>query len=153
MGSIDSTSRVNEATSAQSGDTALGDQFPLLPDKAKSPSAHVNGDAFDTKLANGSASHEHPVKKVSDAPGPPIEYPTSAWRPKLELEDRGIDEIRSLRVVVVGAGLSGILAGILLPVKVPGIDLTIYEKNADVVSFHQLKFSEFFRHRSDMPCW
>jgi len=32
----------------------------------------------------------------------------------------------------VGAGLAGINAGILLPAKVPGINLTIFEKNADV---------------------
>ena len=33
---------------------------------------------------------------------------------------------------MVGAGLSGITAGVLLPVKVPGIKLVIFEKNADV---------------------
>lgn len=38
-----------------------------------------------------------------------------------------------MRVGVIGAGLAGITAGILLPAKVPGIKLTIYEKNADVV--------------------
>lgn len=37
---------------------------------------------------------------------------------------------------MIGAGISGITAGILLPAKVPGIDLTIYEKNSDVVSFY-----------------
>jgi predicted NAD/FAD-binding protein len=37
-------------------------------------------------------------------------------------------------VGIVGAGISGISAGVLLPAKVPGIDLTIYEKNNDVVS-------------------
>ena len=51
-----------------------------------------------------------------------------------ELENRPLDDVRALRVVVVGAGLSGILAGILLPVKVPAISLTIFEKNSDVVS-------------------
>jgi cation diffusion facilitator CzcD-associated flavoprotein CzcO len=35
-------------------------------------------------------------------------------------------------VAVIGAGLSGITAGILLPIKVPGIELTIFDKNADV---------------------
>lgn len=35
---------------------------------------------------------------------------------------------------MIGAGISGINAGILLPIKVPGIQLTIFEKNADVVS-------------------
>lgn len=32
---------------------------------------------------------------------------------------------------MIGAGLSGITAGILLPAKVPGLQLTIFEKNAD----------------------
>ncbi|CAM1510767.1 Fc.00g082800.m01.CDS01 [Cosmosporella sp. VM-42] len=54
-------------------------------------------------------------------------YPNSG----LSLVDRFIDEPRSLRVAVIGGGLAGILAGILLPKKVPGIQLTIYEKNAD----------------------
>ncbi|PGH27885.1 hypothetical protein AJ80_00435 [Polytolypa hystricis UAMH7299] len=53
-------------------------------------------------------------------------------KPKFELENRPVDAGRPLRVAVIGAGISGITAGILLPVKVPGIDLTIYEKNSDV---------------------
>ncbi|PNS16197.1 Thiol-specific monooxygenase [Sphaceloma murrayae] len=55
-------------------------------------------------------------------------YPAS----RLQLEDRYIDDTRPLRVTVIGAGLAGILAGILLPAKVPGIELTIIEKNDDV---------------------
>ncbi|KAI3533307.1 4-hydroxyacetophenone monooxygenase [Colletotrichum filicis] len=50
----------------------------------------------------------------------------------IKLIERYIDEPRELRVAVIGAGLSGVLAGILLPAKVPGIKLSIYEKNADV---------------------
>ena len=52
----------------------------------------------------------------------------------LELPNKPIDEIRKLKVAVIGAGLTGITAGILLPAKVPGVDVTIFEKNADVVS-------------------
>ncbi|KAI4678500.1 uncharacterized protein J4E84_008756 [Alternaria hordeiaustralica] len=56
-------------------------------------------------------------------------YPVS----KLQLSPtQYIDHVRSLRVTVIGAGLAGINAGILLPAKVPGIDLTIFEKNDDV---------------------
>ena len=51
-----------------------------------------------------------------------------------QLENRPLDDVQALKVAVVGAGLSGILAGILLPVKVPAINLTIFEKNSDVVS-------------------
>ncbi|KAH7094290.1 hypothetical protein FB567DRAFT_509914 [Paraphoma chrysanthemicola] len=52
--------------------------------------------------------------------------------PPLELEDHPIDEGRRLKVVVVGAGISGITSAILLPVKVPDIELVIYERNSDV---------------------
>ncbi|KAK5992935.1 FAD-binding monooxygenase moxY [Cladobotryum mycophilum] len=50
---------------------------------------------------------------------------------EVSLINRFIDEPRPLRVAVIGGGLSGILAGILLPAKVPGLALTIYEKNDD----------------------
>ena len=63
-------------------------------------------------------------------PGSEIPYPATDF----QFEDHPVDEVRKLRVAVIDAGLSGILAGILLPIKVPGIDLTIFEKNADDVS-------------------
>ena len=51
-----------------------------------------------------------------------------------KIGEHPIDEIRQLKVAVIGGGLSGITAGALLPVKVPGLELTIFEKNADFVS-------------------
>lgn len=54
--------------------------------------------------------------------------------PGFSLLDRFIDEPRTLNVAVIGGGLAGILAGILLPRKVPGLNLTIFEKNKDFVS-------------------
>jgi hypothetical protein len=54
-------------------------------------------------------------------------HPTS-----FKLGEHPIDEVRPLRVAVIGAGLSGVTAGVLFPAKVPGIDLTILEKNSDV---------------------
>ncbi|ROV91505.1 hypothetical protein VMCG_09473 [Cytospora schulzeri] len=54
-------------------------------------------------------------------------YPKS----RVNLIDRFVDEPRKIRVVVIGGGLAGILAGCLLPEKVPGIELVIYEKNPD----------------------
>ncbi|KAF7171420.1 hypothetical protein CNMCM6106_005797 [Aspergillus hiratsukae] len=53
-------------------------------------------------------------------------------RPTFEIEEHPIDEVRQIKVGVLGAGLSGITAGVLLPAKVPGLDLRIYDKNADV---------------------
>lgn len=66
------------------------------------------------------------VKSVEgDEPHPPV-------RPSFELEEHPIDEVRQIKVGVIGAGLSGITAGVLLPAKLPGLDLRIYDKNADV---------------------
>lgn len=58
--------------------------------------------------------------------------PEKPEKPKFELEDHPVDAVRSLKVAVIGAGISGITAGVLLPAKVPGIELTIFEKNKDV---------------------
>ncbi|THV71836.1 FAD/NAD(P)-binding domain-containing protein [Aureobasidium pullulans] len=55
-------------------------------------------------------------------------YPTD-----FKIHEHPIDEIRELKVAVIGAGLAGIIAGALLPAKVPGINLTILEKNEDLV--------------------
>jgi cation diffusion facilitator CzcD-associated flavoprotein CzcO len=49
-----------------------------------------------------------------------------------ELDEHPIDQYRSLRVAEIGAGISGTDAGVLLPAKVPRIQLTIYEKNSDI---------------------
>lgn len=54
--------------------------------------------------------------------------------PPLELEDHAIDDVRPLRVAVVGAGISGITSALFLPAKVPKIDLVVYERESDIVS-------------------
>ncbi|KAJ6009150.1 hypothetical protein N7499_000896 [Penicillium canescens] len=48
------------------------------------------------------------------------------------ISERAIDEPRPLKVIYVGAGVSGILAAIQFPKHVPGIELAIYEKNPDL---------------------
>lgn len=59
-----------------------------------------------------------------------LQYPRS----RVNLVDRFVDEPRKIKVIVIGGGLAGILAGCLLPQKVPGVELVIYEKNSDFVS-------------------
>ncbi|KAL4940968.1 hypothetical protein BDV06DRAFT_230021 [Aspergillus oleicola] len=53
-------------------------------------------------------------------------------RPAFRIEEHPIDQVRPIKVGVIGAGLSGITAGVLLPAKLPGLDLRIYDKNADL---------------------
>ena len=51
------------------------------------------------------------------------------------IEEHPVDAIRPIKVGVIGAGISGITAGALLPTKVPGLDLRIYDKNSGLVRF------------------
>jgi ribulose 1,5-bisphosphate synthetase/thiazole synthase len=48
------------------------------------------------------------------------------------LYEHCIDDYRRIKVIVIGAGLSGILAGIRFTQRIPNLDLTIYDKNEDV---------------------
>ncbi|KAJ5887739.1 hypothetical protein N7495_007780 [Penicillium taxi] len=48
------------------------------------------------------------------------------------VEDRSIDEARPLRIVVIGAGISGILACIRFTQRIPNVDIVLYEKNPDI---------------------
>ncbi|KAF2023486.1 FAD/NAD(P)-binding domain-containing protein [Setomelanomma holmii] len=69
------------------------------------------------------------TEQVNTRPELPIPYPVS----ELQLDaSHCIDHVREVSIAVIGAGLAGINAGILLPAKVPGIKLTIFEKNQDV---------------------
>ncbi|KAI0948890.1 hypothetical protein AcW1_008635 [Taiwanofungus camphoratus] len=43
-----------------------------------------------------------------------------------------IDEYKPIRVVIIGTGFSGIVAGIRFPQRMQNVDLTIYEKNIAV---------------------
>lgn len=43
-----------------------------------------------------------------------------------------IDEYNPIKVVVIGAGFSGIAAAIRFPQRVPNLDLTVYDQNAGV---------------------
>lgn len=99
---------------------------------AQTPSVKANGESHIqsrviTDVPTSTAKARKP--RQSSPPASAESYPES----DLTLEDRCIDDFRPLRVAVIGAGLSGILSGILLPAKVPNVQLTIFEKNKDVV--------------------
>jgi cation diffusion facilitator CzcD-associated flavoprotein CzcO len=48
------------------------------------------------------------------------------------ISERAIDEPRPLKVIYIGAGVSGICAAIQFPKFLPTVELAIYEKNPDV---------------------
>jgi cation diffusion facilitator CzcD-associated flavoprotein CzcO len=43
-----------------------------------------------------------------------------------------VDHARPIKVICIGAGMSGILCGIRFTQRIPNLDLTIYEKNDEV---------------------
>ncbi|RPD59865.1 FAD/NAD(P)-binding domain-containing protein [Lentinus tigrinus ALCF2SS1-6] len=60
-------------------------------------------------------------------PTPPEDIPA-----KIKLGDFAVDEYRPIKVIVIGAGFSGILAGIRFPQKILNVELAIYEKSAGI---------------------
>lgn len=86
-----------------------------------------------TPIATSPVTDTNDTASTAQKDGPDVDETSPYHNPRLQLIDKFVDEPRPLRVGVIGAGLAGITAGILLPAKVPGIKLSIYEKNADVV--------------------
>lgn len=51
---------------------------------------------------------------------------------EFSIRDVAVENFRPMRVVVIGAGFSGIYLGIKIPEWLRNVELTIYEKNAGV---------------------
>lgn len=49
-----------------------------------------------------------------------------------KLHNHPIENLRPLRVIVIGAGYSGIYHSIRIPERLRNVDLVVYEKNAGV---------------------
>lgn len=99
-------------------------------DKTETPAEGISSVRRVAQLT-GHLAPAAETEQVDTRSALPVPYPTS----RLCIDpNRFIDQVRPLKVAVIGAGLAGINAGILLPAKVPGIQLTIFEKNSDVVS-------------------
>lgn len=57
--------------------------------------------------------------------------PPAQFKPTI-ITERAVDEPRPLKVIYIGAGVSGILAAIQFRKFVPSLDLVIYEKNPEI---------------------
>lgn len=86
--------------------------------------------ATEALLQNGILADKNGI--ITQVKAAEVSEPHPPAKPAFELEEHPIDEVRQIKVGVIGAGLSGITAGVLLPAKLPGLDLRIYDKNADV---------------------
>lgn len=105
---------------------------PVIPEADKTTAeAQTSTSTRRVAQLTGHLAPAKETEQLNTRPVLPIHYPVS----KLQLDpNHCIDNVREVKVAVIGAGLAGINAGILLPAKVPGIKLTIFEKNHDVVS-------------------
>ncbi|CAK7219658.1 hypothetical protein SBRCBS47491_003921 [Sporothrix bragantina] len=79
------------------------------------PETRLNGD-YASKIGSSS------VCKT------PAESTSTAWHP----DSNEIDYARPMKVIVIGAGISGILAAIRFPRRIPNLDLVVYDKNPEV---------------------
>lgn len=46
-----------------------------------------------------------------------------------EIKDAPVENFRPLKVIVIGAGFSGIYCGVRIPQRLRNVELTIYDKN------------------------
>lgn len=129
--------------SAQAGGLQPGSNSGKEHEESLTIQVDIATEALDhTKLASPSNIFKGTDIKISyssklQADVQPTSKPRAPLRtifPAFEIEDHPIDETPSIKAIVVGAGISGINTGILLPIKVPGIELVIYEKASDIVS-------------------
>lgn len=49
-----------------------------------------------------------------------------------DIRDSPVENFRPMRVIVIGAGFSGIYCGVRIPERLRNVDLCIYDKNAGV---------------------
>lgn len=97
--------------------------IPNLPEQDHHPREH-NLDAVLDKAIPSTAT------KRIDSPTNGTFAPSSSAG--FNLHDTPIENQRPLKVIVVGAGYSGIYHGIRIPERLRNVDLTIYDKNAGV---------------------
>lgn len=57
---------------------------------------------------------------------------TTETHSQLNIKDTPVENFRKMRVVVIGAGFSGIYLGVPIPQRLRNVELAIYEKNDDV---------------------
>jgi len=66
-------------------------------------------------------------------------------KPSFKLNDAPVENLRRLKVIVIGAGYSGIYCGIRIPERLRNVDLVIYEKNAGVGgTWYENRFVDWF---------
>lgn len=76
-------------------------------------------DAIKQEMQNGSMANGHtPLTNGHDT--------------EFQLRDEVVENFRPVKVIVIGAGYSGIYCGIRIPERLKNCELTIYDKNGGI---------------------
>jgi hypothetical protein len=104
--------------------------IPNLPEQDHHHQRPTREDDLDTVLDN---ALNNPATKRVDSPTN-VSSTTSANSTSngYTLHNTPIENHRPLKVIVIGAGYSGIYHGIRIPERLRNVELTIYDKNAGV---------------------
>ena len=96
---------------------------------ANLPMAHQNG--VNGTLGAPTAPFLELNASTKSADRMPKEDPIQS-SPRTFISERSIDEARPLKLIYIGAGVSGITGAIEFMKRLPSLDLVIYEKNSEV---------------------
>lgn len=97
--------------------------IPNLPENVTNGVEHNADAAFRQSMNNKDAvSHVEDVQANGETNG----QSAAQW----QLHDSPVENQRPLKVIVIGAGYSGIYLGIRLPERLRNCEIVIYEKNA-----------------------
>jgi hypothetical protein len=101
--------------------------IPNLPESVLDLDSH-NPEAASKQVQNNREAVQHFEYAQSNGTTTNGNKSEPAWA----LHDSPVENQRPLRVIVIGAGYSGIYLGIRIPERLRNVDLVIYEKNAGV---------------------
>lgn len=101
--------------------------IPNVPEAIVHSQPH-NADAALTHLLKAKEGAVQHIERATQANGDHATKTKAPW----VLHDAPIENQRPIKVVVIGAGYSGIYLGIRIPERIRNCELVIYEKNAGI---------------------
>lgn len=101
--------------------------FPNVPEPVHAQSEPTPDAALKHLLRNKQATAESLHRVDSKVPNG-----INGTQPQWSVHDTPIENQRPIRVIIIGAGYSGIYLGIRIPERLRNCELVIYEKNKGV---------------------
>lgn len=103
--------------------------IPNVPQTVVQNGDHGPDAALRHLLQNKQASAEHLERVDSKIAVQTTNGVSNGAKPQWELHDKPVENQRPIKVIVIGAGYSGIYLGIRIPERIRNCELVIYDKN------------------------